>query len=201
MAKIPLRNLEGESKVLGSSFQAEIFPLKDPADFKAEYEAFRKRHPKADHYPYAYRLGGITKSSDDGEPGSTAGVPLLTLLERNDIEGAVVVARYFGGTKLGIPRLRRAFLSAAEDAIGRGGLGEIVTKKAYRLEVDYSTYHTLENNAARYGYSLKDVVFDVNVKLILLSGASIDEPWEKMGLPIRELPVPETQDCVEEIRQ
>jgi len=59
----------------------------------------------------------------------------------------------------------------------------------------------LESNAARYGYSLKDVVFDVNVKLFLLSGASIDEPWEKMGLPIRELPVPETQDCIEEIRQ
>ena len=199
MAKIPLRNLKGEAKVLGSSFQAEVFSLGDPSDFKAEYEAFRKRHPKADHYPYAYRLGGVTKSSDDGEPGSTAGVPLLTLMERNEIEGAVVVARYFGGTKLGIPRLRRAFVSAAEDALSKGGLGEKVEKKAYPLEVDYSTYQTLENNASRYGYCLKDVEFGVKVKLILLSGASINGPWEKMGLPIRELPTPEVQECIEEI--
>ena len=199
MSFVPLRTLSGEFKILGSDFICEIEPLADANSFKAVYESFKKRHPKADHYPYAYFVSGIGKSSDDGEPGSTAGVPLLSLLQQKEIEGCVIVARYFGGTKLGTPRLRRAFLSSAEDALSHGGLGEKKTILCYDLTLDYSSFQTVKNNAERYGYRLENVDYDINVKLNLFCSDSIISPWEKMGFLPDSLPKPRLVESVEEI--
>ncbi len=192
MAFIPLHEMNGECKILGSDFLASVYPLDDVASFKGIYEAFKKKNPRADHYPYAYRLGGLSKSSDDGEPGGTAGVPLLSLLEHRNVEGCVIVARYFGGTKLGVPRLRRAFVSATEDALAQKGLAEMVSRLCYELEVDYSAYETIQSNAKRYGYEIADVKFDIKVLFKMLSSDNIDGPWERMGFRLSELPTPTT---------
>lgn len=200
MPKIPLTPGYGEEKILASSFEAGLFPLSSLTEVKDLYERFRKDHPKADHYPYAYCFQGNVKSSDDGEPGGSAGVPLASLLKDNDIEGMVVVARFFGGTKLGIPRLRRAFLAAAEQAKENTKLGETKERFAYSLEVDYSAYETLKKYADRLSFSLDDVDFGMKVRLKIHSSARLDGLGEKVGLFDLFLPEPDLETVIEELR-
>src|SRR5690606_31894770 len=93
----------------------------------------RAEHPTATHHCYAYVIGAdasVQRCSDDGEPGGTAGPPMLRMLLRRDVRYAVaVVVRYFGGTKLGAGGLIRAYggaVGAALDAVGT------VTRRRYR---------------------------------------------------------------------
>lgn len=179
---------------LGSRFECEIIPLSSPEELKAAQDGFQKRHPKADHYPYAFRYEGNSRSSDDGEPSGTGGRPLLSLLEQKELDCVLVmVARYFGGTKLGIPRLRRAFVEAANNALEGTPLYIRKELYVYPLEVSYSVYSVLEKNQERYQYSLHETVFDVNVLTKIYSFDKMNTPWEKMGLSPDLLPKPMIQ--------
>ncbi len=200
MKRIPLTPSQGEEKDLASSFEAELLPLEDVEQFKPLCDEFKKRHPKADHYPYSYRVRALSKSSDDGEPGGSAGRPMLSLLEENDIDGLLIVARYFGGSKLGIPRLRRAFLAAANAAIEAGRFGTYVTRYEYDVELDYSTYEILKSNANRLHFSIEDVVFDIKVRAKIHSSATLERLGEKVGLPTLDLGTPTEVTILEEIK-
>ena len=184
MPRLPLEVSFGQCKCLGSEFDSELGPLGEETAFKGIYEAFRKEYPKADHYPYAYRLVSHSKSSDDGEPGSSAGRPLLSLLEEKDLYGYVIVARYFGGTKLGIPRLRRNIVEAAENAIAAARIGVEKQLYAYPMEVDYSLYQLLTNLAGKWNFTLTETVFDIKVKTTLLSSAKLRKAFEQENLPL-----------------
>lgn len=182
--KDPLGIYHGEYKILGSTFCAEIGPLSDKDDFKGTMEAFKAKFPKADHYPYAYRLGGYGKSSDDGEPGGTAGRPLLSLLEEKDINGAyILVARYFGGTKLGVPRLRRSFLEAAIEAIEKAGFGEEKEIATYYVKIPYGQLESFKALAKRKGVRIEKIEYLVEeVALTLDFDATILLPVRELGL-------------------
>lgn len=184
MPRLPLEVSFGQCKCLGSEFDSELGPLGEETAFKGIYEAFRKKYPKADHYPYAYRLVSHSKSSDDGEPGSSAGRPLLSLLEEKDLYGYVIVARYFGGTKLGIPRLRRNIVEAAENAIAAARIGVEKQLYAYPMEVDYSLYQLLTNFAGKWNFTLTETVFDMKVKTTLLSSVKLRKAFEQENLPL-----------------
>lgn len=184
MPRLPLEVSFGQCKCLGSEFDSELGPLGEETAFKGIYEAFRKKYPKADHYPYAYRLPNHSKSSDDGEPGSSAGRPLLSLLEEKDLYGYVIVARYFGGTKLGIPRLRRNIVEAAENAIAAARIGVEKQLYAYPMEVDYSLYQLLTNLAGKWNFTLTETVFDIKVRTTLLSSVKLRKAFEQENLPL-----------------
>ena len=105
-------------EVMKSKFIAYFLPLNNEEDFKPILANLRKEHKKARHIVYAYRVNTKSKSSDDGEPKGTAGHPLLELLYKKDINNvALLVVRYFGGTKLGASRLLRTYLQAGIDVI------------------------------------------------------------------------------------
>ena len=105
-------------EVMKSKFVAYLVPLKNEEDFKPLLANLRKEHKKARHIVYAYRVGVKSKSCDDGEPKGTAGHPLLELLYKKDLNDvALLVVRYFGGTKLGAGRLLRTYLQAGINAI------------------------------------------------------------------------------------
>ena len=110
-------------EVMKSKFIAYFLPLNKEEDFKVLLASLRKEHKKARHIVYAYRVGMKSKSSDDGEPKGTAGHPLLELLYKKDINNvALLVVRYFGGTKLGASRLLRTYLQAGIDVINMSEL-------------------------------------------------------------------------------
>ena len=107
-----------QTEVMKSKFIAYLIPLKNEEDFKPLLANLRKEHKKARHIVYAYRVGMKSKSCDDGEPKGTAGHPLLELLYKKDLEDvALLVVRYFGGTKLGAGRLLRTYLQAGINVV------------------------------------------------------------------------------------
>ena len=110
-------------EVMKSKFIAYLYPLNKEDDFKAILASLRKEHKKARHIVYAYRVEMKSKSCDDGEPKGTAGHPLLEHLYKKDINNvALLVVRYFGGTKLGAGRLLRTYLQAGIEAINQSEL-------------------------------------------------------------------------------
>ena len=116
-------NVIQQIEVMKSKFIAYLVPLKSEEDFKPLLADLRKEHKKARHIVYSYRVGMKSKSCDDGEPKGTAGHPLLELLYKKDINNvALLVVRYFGGTKLGAGRLLRTYLQAGIDVINKAEL-------------------------------------------------------------------------------
>ena len=89
------------TEVMKSKFIAIVMPLENVDTFKETVNSVRKEHKKAKHVVYAYKVGNLTKSCDDQEPKGTAGRPLMELLNKRNLDKiAVIVVRYFGGTKL-----------------------------------------------------------------------------------------------------
>src|SRR5882762_2288138 len=98
-----------EFKDRGSRFIAFAFPLIAKEDFKTKLSAVKTEHPKATHYCFAYRIGpdgNNFRSGDDGEPSGSAGKPILGQIDSKElINTLIIVARYFGGSLLGVPGL------------------------------------------------------------------------------------------------
>ena len=113
--------LGGEAEALykdkGSKFLAYGYPVTCEEEIKGRLDALRKRYYDATHHCYAWRLGPKGESFravDDGEPSSTAGRPILgQMLSREVTDALIVVVRYFGGTKLGVPGLIEAYRRSA----------------------------------------------------------------------------------------
>ncbi len=131
----------GIYKELGSKFLSFAYPINSEDEIKDILASIRKRYFDARHHCYAYRIGKegeIWRANDDGEPSSTGGKPILGQLLSNELSDVlVIVVRYFGGTKLGVPGLTRAYRSAAADAIANS---EIIDKTLMRelvISFDY----------------------------------------------------------------
>jgi len=131
----------GIYKELGSKFLSFAYPINSEDEIKDILSSIHKRYFDARHHCYAYRIGKegeIWRANDDGEPSSTGGKPILGQLLSNELSDVlVIVVRYFGGTKLGVPGLIRAYRSAAADAIANS---EIIDKTLMRelvISFDY----------------------------------------------------------------
>lgn len=122
---------EGLFKDLGSRFISFAFPVETEEEVKEIVASIKKEYHDARHHCYAYRLGPKGerfRANDDGEPSSSAGRPILGQIDSAGLSDVlVVVVRYFGGIKLGIPGLIRAYKTSTRDAIDNA---EIVTKIA-----------------------------------------------------------------------
>ena len=106
-----------------SKFIAIAMPISSVEDFKEKLKAIEKEHHKARHVVYAYRIDNTYKSTDNGEPKGTAGRPLLELLLKKDVNNiALIVVRYFGGTKLGAGRLLRTYLKSGVEVLKKAGI-------------------------------------------------------------------------------
>ncbi len=110
-----------EIKIKGSRFIGEVLYAKDREAAQALLQGIRKREYNATHHCWAYRLGqsaDVFRYSDDGEPSGSAGAPILRQIDAKAVTNLlVVVTRYYGGTKLGVGGLSRAYGDAAEAAL------------------------------------------------------------------------------------
>ena len=101
-----------------SRFIGCVQPMPDRASAQAQVDALRQQHPGAAHVCWALMAGGQSAAVDDGEPGGTAGRPMLEVLRHHDLEGVqATVVRYFGGVKLGAGGLVRAYTDAVAQAL------------------------------------------------------------------------------------
>ncbi len=125
---------EHEEVVQGSRFIARVRPVASVETALELLAELRTEHPSATHHCWAYRVGEAQRFSDDGEPGGTAGRPMLEVILKRDLDMvAAVVVRYFGGKKLGAGGLVRAYSGAVAKALDVAGVREVVDLE--RLEV------------------------------------------------------------------
>ena len=132
---------EGLFKDNGSRFIAQAFPVESEDRIKEIISSIKKEYHDARHHCYAYRIGykgDKFRANDDGEPSSSAGRPILGQIDSFGLSDIlIVVIRYFGGIKLGIPGLIRAYKTASSDALTKAEIIEKVAGENYRLHFDY----------------------------------------------------------------
>ena len=132
---------QGVYKELGSKFLAFAYPVETEDEVKKILAEVRKEYFDARHHCYAWRLGlsgEPYRMNDDGEPSSTAGRPIHGQLLSHELSDIlVVVVRYFGGTKLGVPGLIRAYKTATQEAIANAQIIEKVAGEHFTVSFDY----------------------------------------------------------------
>jgi len=132
---------EGIYKDRGSKFLAFAFPVENETVVKNYQAELRKKYFDARHHVYAFRIGAdkkLYRCSDDGEPANSSGPPVLGQIQSFDLTNIlIVVIRYFGGIKLGIPGLINAYRSAAADAINNSEIITQVEKVQFEIEFQY----------------------------------------------------------------
>lgn len=137
-----------EFTVNRSRFLGRCFPLKDEAEALALLSGLKKQHWDATHNCYAYAFGpglATARFSDDGEPGGTAGLPMLEVLKSRGVTDALVVAtRYFGGVLLGAGGLVRAYSRTASEAVAAAGIIHMRPARRVAITLDYARYGAVE---------------------------------------------------------
>lgn len=132
---------EGLFKDNGSRFIALAFPVETEAEVRETVQRLKKEYHDARHHCYAYRLGlggEPWRANDDGEPSGSAGRPILGQIDSAGLSDIlVVVVRYFGGIKLGIPGLIRAYRTSTADALASARMVEKVAGRWYTLHFPY----------------------------------------------------------------
>ena len=132
---------EGLFKDNGSRFIALAYPVETEEEVREIVSRLRKEYHDARHHCYAYRLGykrDVFRASDDGEPSGSAGRPILGQIDSLGLSDVlVVVVRYFGGIKLGIPGLIRAYKTSSADALSQAAVIEKIAARRFRLHFDY----------------------------------------------------------------
>ena len=131
-------------------------------DVLAWLAGLKRTYPDARHHVYAYRLreGNATRYSDDREPQGTAGMPTLDVLRQKDlIDCAVCVIRYFGGTLLGTGGLVHAYGTAAADAVKDAGIVRMESRKSFTLCLTYSDHPRVQTVLSDAGAVISDVSY------------------------------------------
>ena len=144
--KTVLIDSETEFTEKKSRFIGRCFHVKTEEEAMEKLAGVRALHSDATHNCWAYALAdGGQRFSDDGEPGGTAGMPIMDTLIRRGIKDAlIVVTRYFGGILLGSGGLVRAYSKAASDALSAAGCALMSPCRVLEFTVDYSRYGTIE---------------------------------------------------------
>ncbi|MEV8308311.1 YigZ family protein [Streptomyces flavidovirens] len=150
-----------EAEINRSRFLCALAPAATEREAQDFIARVRKEHPTASHNCFAYVIGAdasVQKASDDGEPGGTAGVPMLQMLMRREVRYTVaVVTRYYGGVKLGAGGLIRAYGGVVGEALDAVGT---ITRRRFRLAtvtVDHQRAGKLENDLWATGRAVRDV--------------------------------------------
>ncbi|MET9197769.1 YigZ family protein [Streptomyces olivaceus] len=158
-----------ETEINRSRFLCALAPAATEEEAQAFVAGVRKEHTDASHNCWAYVIGAdasVQKASDDGEPGGTAGVPMLQMLLRRDMRYVVaVVTRYYGGVKLGAGGLIRAYGGAVGEALDDLGT---LTRRRFRLAtltVDHQRAGRLQNDLRSAGRAVRDVRYAEDVTI------------------------------------
>lgn len=130
-------NIENEIIIKNSRFICLLIKLNDE-NVKQILDEIKDKYPKATHYCFGYCYNNKKYASDDGEPGGTAGMPILNVIEKENLNNIlIVVVRYFGGIKLGAGGLIRAYTKAVTEALKKVEYRELIEGVKIELSFDY----------------------------------------------------------------
>ena len=160
---------KGLFKDNGSRFIAHAYPVETEEEVKEIVAALKKEYYDARHHVYAYRLGykgDKFRANDDGEPSGSSGRPVLGQIDSMGLSDIlVVVVRYFGGIKLGIPGLIRAYKSSTADALANAEIVEKIASKVYRVHFGYMSMNSVMKVLKDMGLEQKNQQFDMECSI------------------------------------
>jgi uncharacterized YigZ family protein len=160
-----------ESEIKRSRFLCALAPAASEEQAQEFMRGVRREHPGAGHHCYAYVIGPdgrLHRAGDDGEPGGTAGTPMLqVLLGRRVCDTVAVVTRYYGGVQLGAGGLVRAYGGAVSAALDEIGTVERVRLTLVTVTVGHERAGRLENDLRAAGHTVRDVAYGAAVTLRL----------------------------------
>lgn len=186
MASYRTISKEAESlyKVSGSKHIGRSFRVHSEKQAKQIIQNLWEEHPQATHICFAYQLSiqeKLERSSDDGEPGGTAGKPILNQIKSAKLtEVLVAVIRYYGGTKLGVSGLIDAYKNAAKLALDESGVEECEVEVQYQLEVSHEETPALMNALNRLSFRKINTTVEMDFKIEI----SIKEEMEAQLLSV-----------------
>lgn len=170
--KTVLNYAEAKYEEKKSRFIASVKPVAGEEEAVDFINQLKTRYWDATHNVYAYCINGdsiIRRFSDDGEPSGTAGLPVLEVINKNELmDVVVVVTRYFGGTLLGASGLVRAYGKAAMMGIGAAGMGKKVLCEEIRIVLEYPVFGKLQNYIASQGYRVRDINYAQDIVMTVL---------------------------------
>lgn len=168
-------NSKGIYKSKGSKFIAYAIIVKSEVQVVDEINKIKKLDKNANHYCYAYIIKpdkSIEKVNDDGEPKNSAGKPILGQIKSKELTNClIVVVRYFGGIKLGIPGLIKAYKNAALEAIQNNKIECIDITEMYSLKFSYEELNNVMNVIKNYNAKIlthkNDIISEIECSITL----------------------------------
>ncbi len=156
-----------------STFTALLQPVQTREQALDAVAAIRREMPGARHYCWAYLLGAADQPraqaySDDGEPGGTAGKPMLNVLQQRGVgDSLAVVVRIFGGVKLGAGGLIRAYGAAVSGAVDLASLTEVTPRVSVEIAVDFAVEERLRHLLSSFDLAPDAVSYSDGVTLVV----------------------------------
>ena len=174
--RVPTKDAEAEFIEKRSKFIGHLFLTETEEEALARIKQMREKYWDATHNVYAYIIkDGATRFSDDGEPGGTAGMPVLQVLQREEMYNVTcVVTRYFGGILLGAGGLVRAYAHSAKIALDAAGRSMKRVWTGLYLPCPYSWFERIKLEVTAFGGMVRNVDFGMDVEFdILLPDAQV----------------------------
>ncbi len=162
-----------------SRFIGRAWPVGTEEEALAKIQEMKKQHYDATHNCWAYIIrDGAVRFSDDGEPGGTAGMPMLQVLQREGLYNIVcVVTRYFGGILLGAGGLVRAYTKGAKIAVDAAGKSMKRVWTALYIPIPYSYYERVKLEVEAFGGIIRDTQFGADIELEILMPEAQAQPF------------------------
>jgi uncharacterized YigZ family protein len=170
---------QGIYKEKGSKFLSFAYPVANEEEIQDLIHRLKKQYHDARHHCYAYILGKDMKnyrSNDDGEPNHSAGDPILGQIKSNELtQILIVVVRYFGGTKLGVGGLIRAYKTAAAEAISSAEIVEKTVMVPIEFSFGYLSMDEVMRTVKKYNLKIISQEFDNSCRIKVVCRESLAE--------------------------
>ncbi len=163
-----------------SRFIGYASPCSSEEDALSFLQRIRDEHKTATHHCYAYIIGencGIMRYSDDGEPGGTAGMPIMDVMRiKSIVNCCIVVVRYFGGTLLGTGGLVRAYTQSAQAALSASGIVRMEKTTIFHCTLPYSAWDRFRYTSEHLPVRIEDIDYGSSISFHLaLRSSESDE--------------------------
>ena len=171
-----------EINIKKSQFICSLFPTKNKQESKEIIQKINLQYSDATHNCTAYIVGDGEGFDDDGEPGGTAGKPMINVLRKNELHNVTaIVTRYFGGIKLGAGGLVRAYSKSVLEAIGEAEIVEIEEYDVFELIFEYSDIKTVDTEVRNNNLKAIDKQYSdkVTYQVVSKDNRDIEKIFEK----------------------
>ncbi|BCE01803.1 YigZ family protein [Marinicellulosiphila megalodicopiae] len=151
-----------------SQFITYVYPIQDKSEVNAVLHDLKQRYPDARHICYAFLVGNHSGMGDDGEPSGTAGKPMFSILQHNDLVNTLaVVVRYFGGIKLGAGGLIRAYGQAVNQCLDQCELVEQIKKTTFMVVCDFSFENKIRHYCSQMPFTILDCQYSEQLMMTI----------------------------------